>query len=117
MTYDEFRDIALALPGVEEGTSYGDPAFKVGGKFLTRVRPEDGGIVIKTGFFERDALMAADPETFFLLPHYQNYPSVLAHIERINPVVLEELLWESWRQTAPKKLQKEHAALGGGTSP
>ena len=108
MTADEFRGIVLALPGVEEGTSYGEPAFKVAGKFLTRVRREEGGIVLKLGFFERDALLAADPDTFFLLPHYQNYPTVLAHIERIDPVVLEALLWESWRMTAPKKLQKEH---------
>ena len=30
--YDTLWRLALALPGVEEGTSYGTPAFKVAGK-------------------------------------------------------------------------------------
>jgi hypothetical protein len=32
------RGVALALPGVEEGTSYGTPAFRVRGKFFVLVR-------------------------------------------------------------------------------
>ena len=32
MTYDDVRAIALELPGVEEGTSYGTAALKVRGK-------------------------------------------------------------------------------------
>ena len=38
MTEDEMREIVLGFPGVEEGTSYGRPSFKVNGKFLTRLR-------------------------------------------------------------------------------
>ena len=32
------RRFALALPGVEEGHSYGTPGFRVRGKFLARLR-------------------------------------------------------------------------------
>jgi hypothetical protein len=38
MTYDEVVKLALSLPGVEEGTSYGTPALKVRGTLLTRLR-------------------------------------------------------------------------------
>ena len=34
------RRIALRLPGAEEGTSYGTPAFKVRKKLFARLRPE-----------------------------------------------------------------------------
>lgn len=40
-TFDTVRRLALALPGVEEGVSYGTPAFRVRGKLLARLR-EDG---------------------------------------------------------------------------
>ena len=35
MTREEFHAIVLSFPGVEEGASYGQPSFKVNGKFLT----------------------------------------------------------------------------------
>jgi hypothetical protein len=34
VTWETVRQLALALPGVEEGTSYGTPALKVRGKLL-----------------------------------------------------------------------------------
>ena len=33
VTFDTVREIARALPGIEEGTCYGTPAFRVRGKF------------------------------------------------------------------------------------
>ncbi len=41
MTYDDVRRIGLAMPGVEEGTSYGTAALKVKKKLFVRLR-EDG---------------------------------------------------------------------------
>ena len=37
INFDTVRDIALTLPGVEEGTAYGVPALKVHGKRLACV--------------------------------------------------------------------------------
>ena len=41
MTFESVRLIALALPKVEEATSYGTPAFKVAGKLFVRLH-QDG---------------------------------------------------------------------------
>ncbi len=35
--FDRVRRLALALPGVAEGTFYGTPAFRVGRKYFTRL--------------------------------------------------------------------------------
>ena len=35
MTHDDVRALLLSFPGVEDGVSYGEPSFKVAGKFLT----------------------------------------------------------------------------------
>ena len=39
--FEAVRRIAVALDKVEEGTSYGTPAFKVGGKLFVRMH-QDG---------------------------------------------------------------------------
>jgi hypothetical protein len=107
MTWDEVRQIALSFPGVEESTSYGTPSFKVAGKFLTRLRPEDDSLVlVDVPFDERDMLMEADPETFHITPHYQDYPSVLARLGRVHPGSLANFLERRWRHVAPRRLVK-----------
>jgi hypothetical protein len=111
MTEAEMRDIILAFPGAEEGTSYGHPAFKVRGKFFTRLRAEDGSVVLSdVGFDEREMLMAAEPATFHLTPHYQNYPTVLARIESLDPGSLRNLLECRWRKLVTKAMAKAYEA-------
>jgi hypothetical protein len=109
MTWEEVRAITLSLPGVEEGTSYGTPGFKVKGKFLTRLRLEDDSLVLTdVSFDEREMLIEADPETFHTTPHYKDYPSVLARIGRIDPGSLRNFFERRWRNVAPKKLVKAY---------
>lgn len=114
MTYEEFRQIALSFPGVEEGRSYGKPAFLVNGKFLTRVRKEDGACVL-TGvhFDEREMLIACEPKTFFFTAHYKDYPAVLARLEGLHPGSLRNFLERRWREVAPRKLVKAWEAAAG----
>jgi YjbR len=57
VTFETVRAIALALPGVEEGTSYGTPAFRVRGKFLARLREDGETLVVKCDYHERDLRM------------------------------------------------------------
>jgi hypothetical protein len=117
MTVDEMRAIILAFPGTEEGMSYGSPAFKVNGKFFTRLRREDASVVlVDVSFDEREMLIAAEPETFHLTPHYKDYPSVLARIESLHPGSFRNFLERRWRKIAPKKLVKDWDAANP-TSP
>ena len=94
----------LALPGVEEGTSYHTPAWRVAGKLLVRLREDGETLVVKVDFDERDALMTVDPDVFFTTDHYRNYPSVLVRIDRVPSDVLRDLLEQAWRAAAPKRL-------------
>ena len=111
MTPDEVRDLILAFPGAEEGTSYGQPSYKVNGKFFTRLRSEDQSVVL-TGISmdEREMLMEAEPATFHITPHYKDYPSVLARIETLHPGSFRNFLERKWREIAPKKWVKEFDA-------
>lgn len=107
MTPEEMREIVLGFPGVEEGASYGQPAFKVKGKFFTRLRGEDQSVVLmEVDRDEREMLMEAEPGTFHLTQHYQSYSIVLARIETLHPGSLRNFLERRWRKIAPKAAVK-----------
>jgi len=115
MTWDDVRQIALSFPGVEESTSYGTPSFKVKGKFLTRLRPEDQSIVlVDVSFDEREMLMEAEPQTFHFTAHYKDYPAVLARLESRHPGSLRAFLERRWRNVAPKTVIKAYDAERSG---
>ena len=90
VTFDDVRQLALALPEVEEGTSYGTPAFKVKGKFLSRLKEDGETLVVRIDMDERDVLMAANPETFYITDHYRGYPAMLAHHLNLIETVAQE---------------------------
>jgi hypothetical protein len=97
VTFEDARKMALALNNVEEGTSYGTPAFKAGGKLLARLREDGDSLVVGTTFEEREEMMAADPETYYITDHYLKYPWVLVRLSRVRPDELRDLLSRAWR--------------------
>ena len=107
MTYEDVRAFAFKLPGVTDGTSYGHSSLKAHGKFLTRLKEDGDSLVCPgVGFDEREMLMQAEPQTFYITDHYRNYPYVLIRLSRVEPGTVERLLERQWRTTAPKKLLK-----------
>jgi len=90
------RKYAMKLPDVEEGTTFGYPAFKVGGKafawFPKKKEVESGSLGVRMSFLERDHRIASRPDAFYYTPHYKDYTSVLARIWRLSDAQLRELL-------------------------
>ena len=68
IAFDTVRELGLALPGVEEGTTYGSPALKVGGKMFACLAihrsAEPNTVAIRVDFGRRAELIAADPDTY-----------------------------------------------------
>jgi hypothetical protein len=105
VSWEELRALALALPEVEEATSYGTPAFKVRGKLLARRRPDDERVlVLRVEMAEQELMIRARPETFFLTPHYVGWPYVLVRLDHVDADELSELLTDAWLIQAPKRL-------------
>jgi hypothetical protein len=97
------RRTVSALPGVEEGTSYGTPAWRHKGKMLARLHQDGRSIVLKVGDETRDHLLQADPQTFFITDHYVGYPMVLAHLDRLSTADLKKLLLRAMATAGAKK--------------
>jgi hypothetical protein len=111
VTFETVRQIAKALPGVEEGTSYGTPACKVRGKLFARLHQDSVSLVVRIDFAEREVLLAADSETFYITDHYLNYPWILVRLAQVREDQLSELLKQAWRLVAPKRLVADSYGL------
>jgi hypothetical protein len=92
LSLSDIRRVAKRLPGVEEGTSYGTPAWRHRRRFLVRLHQDGESIVIKVGNETRDHLLAADPATFFITDHYVGSSMVLARLDRLSAADLRKLL-------------------------
>ena len=98
--------IGLRFPDVFEATSYGTPALKAAkrGGLLCRLRTDPDALVLRLADLgEREALLQGEPDVFFTIPHYHGSPYVLAHLDRIDPTELAELIEDAWRLQAPRR--------------
>ena len=101
VTYDTVRRLALALPNVEEGTSYGTPALKVRGKLFVRLHQDLDKIVLKMPFDRREEMMASDPQTYFITEHYAEHPYILVSLARVRADALPDLLNLAYHAASP----------------
>ena len=118
MTVAEALKLALSLPNVEQGTAYGAPAAKTGGQMFacktTHRSAEPNTLAVRLDFDDRDALIAEDPETYYLKPHYVDYPCVLVRLSKVHPDALRDLLIAGHRFVTAKARKKTR---GAGAAP
>src|SRR6266436_5491388 len=111
--FDTVRKIGLALPGVEESTTYGSPALKVHGKLLACIAvhrsAEPGSLAVRVDFEDRAELLAADPDVYYVTDHYVGYDAVLVRLSRISPDVLRDLLSMAHRFVTRKAASRSAA--------
>ena len=111
MTFDDVIRLAVELPGVNAGTSYGTPALRVGKRFFCRLREDGETLVLKAvDDIEQRFLMETRPEVFYKTPHYEGYDAILVHLSRVDENELRELLEQSWRRLATKTLLRARDA-------
>ncbi|WP_030156390.1 MmcQ/YjbR family DNA-binding protein [Glycomyces sp. NRRL B-16210] len=113
-TWDDVVSIAERFPEVEETTSWQTPSLKVKGKFFARLRTEaEGGLAIVCDPGEKAALLASKDPAFFTTPHYEGYPMILVHLERIDERRLAELIEDAWFLKAPVRVRKAYEESQG----
>ena len=110
ITFDTIREIGKQLPGTEVGTAYGSPALKVNGRMYAAIainkEAEPNSLaVFLADFDQREALIAEDPETYYVKPHYETHPVVLVRLSRVKRDALADLLCGAHRvvSSTPKR--------------
>jgi hypothetical protein len=118
-SWDDVRELALALPEASEVDSRGLRQWRVKDKLFVWERPlrksdlaalgdaaPDGPILGARveHLVAKEALLADDPELFFTTPHFDGYPAILVRLDRIGLEELREVVVEAWLVRAPKRL-------------
>ena len=109
----DVRELALALPETSERPSYGTPGFRVKDRLFARLRDGNEVLVLWCdNLDEKELLIGAEPDKFFTTPHYDGHAMVLVRLAAVDREELGELLAESWRLRAPKRLADRFDAAG-----
>jgi hypothetical protein len=104
-SWDDVVAIAQQLPSTEVSTWYRTPGLKVAGKGFARLRTEsDGGLVLMCSLEEKERLLAAGEPAYYTTPHYDGYGAILIDLGKVDRAALRELVVQSWRTKAPRKL-------------
>jgi hypothetical protein len=122
-TWDDVRRIALELPETSERLSRGLRQWQVKDKGFVWERPLRRADLDALGdeapngpilgarvehLVAKEALLANDPTLYFTTPHFDNYPAILARLDRIELDDLTELIVEAWLARAPSRLAKSY---------
>ncbi len=72
--------------------------------------PTVESIAVRTPDFETKAQRIAEIDACFDIPHFAKYTGLLVLLDDVDVADLEELVEESWRTVAPKRLIKDYDA-------
>ena len=109
ITHDDVRRIASAFPGATEKPSYGGrPSWRTPKQMFIWIReaPEALVVWVESGE-DKLAMISSEPDKFFTTDHYDGHPIVLVRLEGVDVEEATELITESWRLRAPKKVVAE----------
>jgi hypothetical protein len=124
-TVEDVAAIAVSLPDVTEGVSYGHRTWCVRKKAFVWIRPFSKADLRRFGdtpppagdivavrvedLGEKDAVIAASSPAFFTIPHFDGFAAVLIQLSAVSKRALRDAIVDAWLAMAPPSLAREHA--------
>jgi hypothetical protein len=102
------RRFALSLPEVTEEPHFDMSSFRVRGKIFATVPPDGGYLHVFVDELEVGASAAENPAAFEPLRWGQRVRGLRVRLAVAPDVRVMELLEESWRRQAPKRLAADY---------
>jgi hypothetical protein len=125
-TIDDAASIASALPEVTQDERRGNLTWSVGKKVFAWDRPFSKADLKRFGaekppegpilavrvedLAEKEAVLAAHPESFFTIPHFNGFSAILIQLTKVTEPELREALTDGWLACAPPSLARDYLA-------
>src|SRR5271154_3692832 len=122
-TLDDVARMASELPEATEGERHGHRTWFVRGKAFAWDRPfskadirrfgdqtpPDGPIlaVRVDDLAEKEAVLAANPDVFFTIPHFDGDSAILIQLPEVSAKALRDAITDAWLACAPRALSVE----------
>src|SRR5262245_22914719 len=108
VTVDRIRSVAMALPRTSEHLIRDHVKFRIGQIVYASISPDEKSMGFGFPKEERAALVAAEPDKFFLpRPSDMRYQWVCVRLSEIDEAEMRELIVDAWRMCVPKKVAAE----------
>jgi hypothetical protein len=119
-TLEDVTRLACELPEVTEGERHGNRTWFVARKafawdrpfskadirrFGDEIPPAGPILAVRVGDLgEKEAMLAAHPEAFFTIPHFDGYSAILIQLRLVTEKALREAVSDGWLACAPPTL-------------
>ncbi|HXY36366.1 MAG TPA: MmcQ/YjbR family DNA-binding protein [Planctomycetaceae bacterium] len=111
MTADQFRRLALGLPGVSENAHMGHPDFRVGGKiFATLGAPDEAWGMVKLTPEQQRRFMGEDPKIFVPANGaWGKQGCTYVCLKAATKAKVSTAMVAAWRNRAPEELLEDQS--------
>ncbi|MGD0244831.1 MAG: MmcQ/YjbR family DNA-binding protein [Streptosporangiaceae bacterium] len=107
-TLDDVARLAAELPEATEGERHGNRTWYVAGKAFAWDRPFSKADIRRFGeqVPPDGPILAANPDAFFTIPHFDGYSAVLIQLPKVSARALRDALTDGWLACAQPALAR-----------
>ena len=109
MTAAEFRSLALSFPEATEEAHMGHPDFRVRGKIFATLGPDEDWGMVKLTADQQASFIRTEPHVYKPASGaWGRRGSTIVTLRDADELTIRQALSAAWRNTAPKRLVREH---------